>query len=100
MNNYFRITAQSIDKDNCFIADSYGHFEKLWQFSAYLIEKGFKIIAVSAEGKFEFGNIPKAEPDPAHIIIRACAKGKAVIEGNKIKVYDKVYKWIELINHT
>lgn len=92
MNNYFRITAQSIDKDNCFIADSYGHFEKLWQFSAYLIEKGFKIIAVSAEGKFEFGNIPKAEPDPAHIIIRACAKGTPIIDGNKITVANKTYK--------
>lgn len=94
MNNYFRITAQSTDKDYCFIADSYGHFEKLWQFSAYLIEKGFRIIAVSAEGKFEFGNIPKAEPDPAHIIIRACAKGKAVTDGNKITVGNRTYKTV------
>ena len=92
MNNYFRITAQSTDKDYCFIADSYGHFEKLWQFSAYLIEKGFRIIAVSAESKFEFGNIPKAEPDPAHIIIRACTKGKTVTDGNNITVGNRTYK--------
>ena len=94
MNNYFRITAQSLDGSYCFIADSYGHFEKLWQFSAYLIEKGFRIIAVNAEGKFEFGNIPKASPDPDHIIIRACAKGKAVIDGNNITVGNRSYKSI------
>lgn len=94
MNNYFRITAQSREKGYTFIADSYGHFEKLWQFSAYLVAKGFKIIAVNAEGKFEFGNISKAEPDPAHIIIRACAKGKAVIEETSIQVFSKVYKWL------
>lgn len=92
MNNYFRITAQSLDGSYCFIADSYGHFEKLWQFSAYLIEKGFKIIAVNAEGKFEFGNIPKADHDPAHIIIRACAKGKAEVAGNDITVCNRSYK--------
>ena len=91
MNNYFRITAQSREKGYTFIADSYGHFEKLWQFSAYLIAKGFKIIAASAEGKFEFGNIAKAEPDPAHIIIRACAKGAPIIDGHKIIVANKTY---------
>ena len=91
MNNYYRITAQSINNDYCFIADSYGHFEKLWQFSAYLIEKGYRIIAVNAEGKFEFGNIPKADPDPNHIILRACAKGKALIEGNNIIVGKSTY---------
>ena len=92
MNNYFRITAQSLDGTYCFIADSYGHFEKLWQFSAYLIEKGFKIIAGNKEDSFEFGNIPKADPDPDHIIIRACAKGKAVIDGNNITVGNSTYK--------
>ena len=91
MNNYFRITAQSLDGNYCFIADSYGHFEKLWQFSAYLIEKGFKIIAVNADGKFNFGNIPKAASAPDHIMIRTCAKGKAVIEGNNITVGKSTY---------
>lgn len=94
MNNYFRITARSLDGSYSFIADSYGHFEKLWQFSAYLIEKGFKIIAVNAEGKFDFGNIPKADPDVDHIIIRACAKGKAEVAGNDITVGNKSYKTI------
>lgn len=91
MNNYYRITAQSINNDYCFIADSYGHFEKLWQFSAYLIEKGYRIIAVNAEGKFAFGNIPKANPDPNHIILRACAKGKALIENDNIIVGKSTY---------
>lgn len=92
MNNYFRITAQSREKGYTFIADSYGRFEKLWQFSAYLVAKGFKIIAVNAEGKFEFGNISKSEPDSAHIKIRACGKGVATINNTTITVNRNSYK--------
>lgn len=47
MENYFRITGYN-EKDNyCFIVDSNGMFEELWQFSSYLIQKGLKIIEVS-----------------------------------------------------
>ncbi|MGN1052333.1 MAG: hypothetical protein ACI4SH_02960 [Candidatus Scatosoma sp.] len=35
------------DKDFSIIMDSYGLFEKKWQFSADLIKRGFKIIEVS-----------------------------------------------------
>ncbi len=47
MANYFRITAHYAEKNVSFIADSNGKFEKLWQFSAYLVAKGCKINAVS-----------------------------------------------------
>ena len=43
MSNYFRITAYHPEQDLSAIFDSNGYFEKLWQFSAYLIQKGFKI---------------------------------------------------------
>ena len=48
MSNYFRITAYHPVKNICAIFDSNGRFEKLWQFSAYLVQKGFKIVEVSA----------------------------------------------------
>ena len=46
MANYFRITAYYPEKDFSVILDSNGKFEKLWQFSAYLVQRGFKIIEV------------------------------------------------------
>ena len=44
MANYFRITAYHPAKNICAIFDSNGRFEKLWQFSSYLVQKGFKIV--------------------------------------------------------
>lgn len=35
MNNYFRITGYWPESDICFIIDSNGMFEKLWQFSSF-----------------------------------------------------------------
>ena len=46
MANYFRITAYHPAKNICAIFDSNGRFEKLWQFSSYLVRKGFKIVEV------------------------------------------------------
>ena len=43
MSNYFRITAYHPEKDISIIMDSFGFFEKKWQFSADLIKRGFKI---------------------------------------------------------
>ena len=40
MANYYRITAYYPEKDFSVILDSNGKFEKLWQFSAYLVQKG------------------------------------------------------------
>ena len=46
MSNYFRITAYHPAKNICAIFDSNGRFEKLWQFSSCLVQKGFKIVEV------------------------------------------------------
>ena len=84
MANYFRITAYHPAKNVCAVFDSNGRFEKLWQFSAYLVQKGFKIVDVGSDDKFLGGNIPKA-PAGDLLILRACAKGQPTINGDTMK---------------
>ena len=91
MSNYFRITAYHPVENLSAIFDSNGYFEKLWQFSAYLIQKGFKIIEVGNEEKFDEGDMPKTERDAIHIILRACKSGQPNIQGNTIIVEGKRY---------
>ena len=91
MSNYFRITAYHPAENLSAIFDSNGYFEKLWQFSAYLIQKGFKIIEVGNEEKFDEGDMPKVERDAVHIILRACKSGHPDIQGNTIMVEGKRY---------
>ena len=64
MANYFRITAYHPIENFSVIMDSNGMFEKLWQFSSFMVSKGFKIIEVGGEDKFNEGDMPKVEPDP------------------------------------
>ena len=52
MANYFRITAYHPAENVCAVFDSNGRFEKLWQFSAFLVQKGFKIVEVGSDDKF------------------------------------------------
>ena len=81
MANYFRITAYHKEKDFSIIMDSYGLFEKKWQFSADLIRKGFDIIEVS-----DFENVIDLtisiikEPIPDKYILRGSAKGRPICE--------------------
>lgn len=91
-NNYYRITAYHPEKNISVIMDSYGMFEKLWQFSAFLVEKGFDIIAVGKEDNFTDGNIER-QPEPLSdkIILRAYQTGKTNIVGTKVTVNDKYY---------
>lgn len=91
MTNYFRITAYHPQKGISAILDSNGKFEKLWQFSAYLIQKGFKIIEVGNEEKFLDGNIDRAPEDKEKIILRACSKGQPVYNGETVEVSGKYY---------
>lgn len=91
MSKYFRITAWHKTKNFSFIGDSNGKFEQLWQFSSLLVKNGFKIVEVSQEDNFDFGNMPKAAEDN-RILIRACAKGTPIIEGHKITVANKTYR--------
>ena len=100
---YFRITTYHPAEDMSAIFDSNGMFEKLWQFSSFLLQKGFKVLEVSSDEKFMDVNIEKAETDTKHIILRAHAKGKpenisyelngiayrAVQVGEKIYIPDK-----------
>ena len=97
--SYFRITGYSPENDFCFIVDSNGMFEKLWQFSAFLIPKGIKILEVANADKFLDVNIKPIKEDAEHIILRANADGKPKYIEQKIdgitykalQVADKIY---------
>ncbi|MCI9407042.1 MAG: hypothetical protein HFK06_01645 [Clostridia bacterium] len=91
MNNYFRITGYHPAKNVCFIADSNGRFKEIWEFSAYLIGKGVKVLEVGNDTKFKYGNIEAAETDSENIIIRACAKGQPTYIGNTVDINGKSY---------
>lgn len=91
MNNYFRITGYYPRADICFIIDSYGKFNELYDFSSYLIDKGVKVVKARAEGRFDFGNIPKGPPDNAYLILRACDKGQPILNDDTIEVNGKSY---------
>ena len=98
MNN-FRITAYCKEEDFSFIMDSNGMFEKLWQFSAKLVEKNMDIVEVSRAENILDVNITPAGEDKEHFILRATANGKPeyinqTINGTTykaIKVGDKIY---------
>ena len=73
MTKYFRVKALYPKNNMEIVVDSYGKFEYLWQLSAALISKGFKILQVWDDGKLSDSDIPKIEQiDTAHILIRAC----------------------------
>ena len=92
MSNYFRITAYHPEKDISVIMDSYGIFEKLWQFSSFMVQKGFKVLAVGNDETFDDGNIEKeTEYEPEKVILRACVMGKPTSENGKVEVNGKFY---------
>ena len=71
--------------------DSFGLFEKKWQFSADLIKRGFKIIEVSDDSQFTEGNIPLLAAPSDKYILRAYAYGKPDIVGTKVTLNNKYY---------
>ena len=91
MANYFRITAYNPNEDVGMIVDSNGRHEKLWQFSAELVAKGFNILAVGNETKFTDGNIPKTG-EGGKLLLRACMKGKPLQNDSLIEVGSKSYE--------
>lgn len=99
MSNYFRITGYVKEKDLCFIMDCNGMFEKLWEFSALMIQHKIQVLEVANDTKFLDGNISKVEYDANHIALRATAKGlpenttctQDGITYKAIKVADKTY---------
>ena len=88
---YYRITAYNKEQDFSCILDSNGMFEKLWQFSSYLVNKGLNIIAASKLENITATNIDNANVDTEHIILRATQDGKVEPKDYVIKVADKFY---------
>ncbi len=95
----FRVTVYHPTEDFCAILDTIDFVEKLWELSAFLIQKGFKIIDATNSDKFIDVNI---EPTPTYIkriIVRACDKGKPEqlvkeLDGKKynaIRVNTRIY---------
>ncbi len=76
MTNYFRITAYYEKEDLSAIIDSNGMFEKLWQFSSYIVQKGLKVLEISNADNFIDVNTQLAERDTQHVLLRAVCKGK------------------------
>ena len=92
MENYFRITAYHPEENVSVIMDAYGMFEKLWQFSSFMVQKGFKIIAVGNGETFDDGNIEKeTEVEPEKIILRAYTTGKPTIANGRVEIDGKFY---------
>ena len=92
MSNYFRITAYQKELNVCLIADCNGRFEKLWQFSSFFVTKGFEIISVCKDEEFTCSNIPKADYDSEHILLRACNVGKPNVTKSFIEIRGKSYQ--------
>lgn len=80
MANYFRVTAYHTEQDISAILDSNGRFEKLWQFSSYLVNKGFKIIEVTTSDKLVYDPFPIIEKESYKILLRSIAKGLPMIQ--------------------
>ena len=91
MANYFRITAYHPAENICAVFDSNGRFEKLWQFSAYLVQKGFKIVEVGNADKFSDGDFLKA-PECRQMLVRACEKEQPAVKWNVVIVKGKRYE--------
>ena len=99
MSTYFRVTAYHPTENTSVIMDSYGMHEKLWQFSSAMINKGFKVVEVSAADKFLDVNIARTSPEMNKLVLRATAAGEPervthLLNGigyHAIKVDGKIY---------
>lgn len=99
MNNYYRITGYCKEKDFCFIVDSYGYYEKLWQLSSDFVTKGMEILAVGDSNKFLNGNLTFSAYDNDYLIARVTCNGRPIettftVDGvtyKALKVGDKIY---------
>ena len=80
MANYFRITAYHTEQNISVILDSNGRFKKLWQFSSFLVNKGFKIIEVTTSDKLVYDPFPLIEKESYKILLRSIAKGLPMIQ--------------------
>ena len=88
---YFRVTVYHPAEDVSAIIDSNGYFQKLWQLSAALVQKGFKILEVGNDDQFLEGYLPKAEADNQHLLLRACKTGRPEYINGVVQIGDKRY---------
>jgi len=73
---YYRIIAYSPEHDFSAILDSHGKFEKLWEFSAFLISKGLTILEVAKHENMIRVNLDDIETPSDKIMLRSIAKGR------------------------
>ena len=90
--NYFRITAYYPTENISCIMDTYGKYDEIWEFSAYLVKLKFNIIDVAQTGQFEYGNIPLVKEPSDKFILRACMKGKVEKNDGVININGRYYK--------
>ncbi|MCL2861945.1 MAG: hypothetical protein FWE22_06010 [Firmicutes bacterium] len=96
---YFRVTAYHPTEDISVIMDSHGMFDMLWQFSSFILNKGFQILEVSKESAFLDGNITKTEKITDKLILHASQIGKPDYTAHEhngvnyraVKVENKIY---------
>ncbi len=97
--NYFRITVYNPKHDFSAILDANGKYSELWEFSAYLVSKGFKIIEVGANENLIEGTFKQIAESSDKILVRGVARGRPIIKETTyenrpckaISVYDKAY---------
>ena len=94
MANYYRITAYYPAEEFCFIVDSHGRFEKLWEFSSYLVSKGVKILEVANGDTFLDGNMKRAKEHPEYMYIQSAQRGQPT--RTTVAVDGKTYPAIEV----
>ena len=94
MANYYRITAYHPSEDYCFIVDCHGKFEKLWEFSSYLVGKGLKVLEVSNGDTFLDGNMKRAKEHPEYLYIQSAQRGKPTM--TTVTVDGKTYRAVEV----
>lgn len=77
MNNYYRIKGYDPKHDFTFVLDSYGMFEKKWQFSSFLIQRGLKVLDIfDVTYTTEFPPVPE---DKSYLYLRKSIVGKLIV---------------------
>lgn len=76
MSKYFRITGYNEKENISVIMDGNGKFNEIWEFSVYMLQKGFRIIEASDDTQFLDGNISRAKDEPDCVVLRATDYGR------------------------
>lgn len=98
MTNYFRVTAYHESEDISVIIDSNGYFGEIWELSAFMIQKGFKVLEVSDDRQFLDGNIERSEVVTDSLILRACSQGKPLYRDCELN--GRTYKAVQVETKT